>query len=103
MCLKLQQTTEKQDFIESVFERFEGVCSPPNVCAACAKLDKASTGYLDRPRFALALRGLRPSLELPPPLLRAAIDYFDDTDTSEVGRKSPRGSAEGESGRIDYR
>ena len=95
----------RQDFIDSALAKFEGTSSPPDTCAALAKLDRDSTGFLDRQRFALAMRGLRPSLELPPPFLLAAMEAFDMDDKTEGGKgKQPRGS-EGRrgSGRIDYR
>lgn len=95
-----------QDFIDSALAKFEGTSAPPDARAALAKLDKDSTGFLDRQRFALAMRGLRPSLELPPPLLLAAMDFFDTHDEAEgvKGGRQPRGSGGRKgSGRIDYR
>ena len=86
--------------------KFEGTCSPPDTRAAFAKLDKDSTGFLDRQHFALALRGLRPSLELPPPILLAAMDFFDTDDNAEAGKgEQPQRGSGGRrgSGRIDYR
>ncbi|CAM9773902.1 unnamed protein product [Scytosiphon promiscuus] len=88
-----------QDAIESAYCRFEGTCAPPDLRAAFAKLDKASTGFLDRPRFALALRGVRPSLELSPEVLRAAMDNFDDAIAGGRGN----GGGDGGGSRIDYR
>lgn len=89
-----------QDFIEPVFSGQEGAVSAPDLRAAFANLDKDSTGFLDRPRFALALRGLRPSLELSPQLLRAAMDSFD-INTSGNGNGSGVEPAGGST--IDYR
>lgn len=63
---------------------------------AFAKLDRASAGFLDRPRFALALRGIQPAVELSPALLRVAMDYFDTREND------PHSVGEG-SGKIDYR
>lgn len=75
--------------------------------AAFAKLDRVSTGLLDRQRFALALRGLRPSLELPPPLLYTAMEYFDSDSGGEGVKTSIAGGSRrrevGSGGRIDYR
>lgn len=87
-----------QDYVESVFGRLEGTCPPPDLRASFAKLDKESTGLLDRPRFALALRGLRPSMELSPELLRAAMEYFEDSTAVRGGRVGGGGTS-----RIDYR
>lgn len=92
-------TATGQDAIEYAYGRCEGTCSPPDLCAAFAKLDKASTGFLDRARFALALRGVRPSLELSPELLRVAMDSFDD---AIAGERDGAGE-EGASSRTDYR
>lgn len=100
-----QQHNGRQDFIDEAFERFEGACALPDILAAFTKLDKESNGFLDRPRFALALRSLRPSLELPPSLLRTAMNLFDtdDGETGGDGRGSMKGVGRGGSGRIDYR
>ncbi|CAM9771908.1 unnamed protein product, partial [Ectocarpus sp. 6 AP-2014] len=87
-----------EDYVESIFGRLEGTCPPPNLRASFAKLDKESTGLLDRPRFALALRNLRPSLELSPELLRAAMEYFEDSTAVRGGRVGG-----GQTSGIDYR
>lgn len=97
----------RQDFIDSAWAKFEGTCPPPDTVAAFVKLDRDSTGFLDRQRFALALRDLRPSLELPPPLLLAAMEFFDTVDGGEGmgtgGGQLGRGGGRGRNGRIDYR
>lgn len=102
-----KRTYENKDFIDAAFERFEGACSLPDMRAAFAKLDRVSTGLLDRQRFALALRGLRPSLELPPPLLYTAMEYFDSDSGSKGVKTSITGVSRrregGSGGRIDYR
>lgn len=98
---------KNKDFIDAAFERFEGVCSLPDIRAAFAKLDRVSSGVLDRQRFALALRGLRPSLELPPPLLYTAMEYFDTEDGGDGIKASKAGGSRrsdgGGGGKIDYR
>jgi hypothetical protein len=43
----------------SCIERTEGVRAVPNLMPAFQALDRAHTGYVDRQRFALALRKVR--------------------------------------------
>eukprot|EP00752_Nemacystus_decipiens_P007715 g6898.t1 len=89
---------ELEDFIDSALDGVGGGTSPtPDFRAAFAKLDKDSTGFLDRARFALALRSLRPSLGLPPELLRAAMDSFEVSGERGGDNVAVNGST------IDYR
>lgn len=92
---------QTQDVVDASMERFEGASRPPDFRTAFAKLDKDSLGLLDRPRFALALRSLRPSFELTPSVLRATMDFF------EVGHTTDASAAENvdsvRTNGIDYR
>ncbi|CAM9344057.1 unnamed protein product, partial [Phaeothamnion confervicola] len=78
-----------EDAIATCYNRVEGARALPDLRPAFATLDREGSGFVDRPRFALALRR-HPDLRLPPAALAAAMAAFD-------------ASGAGDGSLIDYR